>query len=51
MAENRVQEAAKLGFHTCILPASSTRGMKVPEGMKLVPIRGIGQLADFLSGC
>ena len=51
MAENRVQEAAKLGFHTCILPASSTRGMKVPEGMRLVPIRGIGQLADFLSGC
>jgi len=51
MAENRVQEAAKLGFHTCILPASSTRGMKVPDGMKLIPIRGIGQLADFLSGC
>jgi len=51
MAENRVQEAAKLGFRTCILPASSTRGMKVPDGMKLIPIRGIGQLADFLSGC
>ena len=51
MAENRVREAAKLGFHTCILPASSTREMKVPEGMRLIPIRGIGQLADFLSGC
>ena len=51
MAENRVQEAAKLGFHTCILPASGTRGMKVPDGMRLIPIRGIGQLADYLSGC
>lgn len=51
MAENRVQEAAKLGFHTCILPAAGTRGMKVPEGMRLIPIKGIGQLADYLSGC
>lgn len=51
MAENRVQEAAKLGFHTCILPAPGMRGMKAPEGMKLIPIRGIGQLADYLSGC
>ena len=51
MAENRVTEAAKLGFHTCILPASCTRGMKIPEGMRLIPIRGIGQLADYLAGC
>lgn len=51
MAENRVQEAAKLGFHSCILPASSAAGMKAPKGMKLYPIKGIGQLADYLSGC
>ena len=52
MAENRVFEAAKLGFHSCILPASSATGIKkVPEGMKLIPIRGIGQLSDYLSEC
>jgi DNA repair protein RadA/Sms len=52
MAENRVFEAAKLGFHSCILPASSASGIKkVPEGMKLIPIRGIGQLSDYLSEC
>ena len=51
MAENRVQEAAKLGFHSCILPASSAAGMQVPENMKLIPIKGIGQLADYLREC
>ena len=49
MAEIRVQEAAKLGFHTCILPASSARGIKVPDQMKLIPIKGIGQLSEYLS--
>ena len=51
MAENRVQEAAKLGFHSCILPASSAKGIKVPDHMKLIPIRGIGQLAEYLREC
>ena len=51
MAENRVQEAAKLGFHSCILPVSSAKGIKVPENMKLIPIRGIGQLAEYLREC
>ena len=51
MAENRVQEAAKLGFHSCILPASGTKGIKVPDGMKLIPIRGIGQLSEYLAQC
>ena len=51
MAENRVQEAAKLGFHSCILPASSAKGIKVPDHMKLIPIRGIGQLAEYLTEC
>ena len=50
MAEMRVREAAKLGFHTCILPASSAEGIKNREGMKLIPIRGIAQLQDYLSG-
>lgn len=51
MAENRVQEAAKLGFHLCILPASSAHGLKAPEGMKLIPVRGIGQISEYLANC
>ena len=26
-------------------------GMQVPENMKLIPIKGIGQLADYLREC
>ena len=51
MAENRVQEACKLGFKTCILPASSAAGMKAPQGIRLIPIKGLGQLSDYLDGC
>lgn len=51
MAENRVQEACKLGFQTCILPASSATGLRAPQGIRLIPIKGLGQLADYLAGC
>ena len=51
MAENRVQEACKLGFKTCILPASGAAGMKAPQGIRLIPIKGLGQLSDYLDGC
>jgi DNA repair protein RadA/Sms len=51
MAENRVQEACKLGFKTCILPASSAAGIKAPKGIRLIPIKGLSQLADYLAGC
>lgn len=49
MAENRVQEAAKLGFHTCLLPKSSMRRIRVPEGMQLIGISTIAQMAEYLS--
>lgn len=48
MVENRIQEAAKLGFHSCILPRSSTKGLRAPQGMELIPVAGIGQLLDYL---
>ena len=51
MSENRVQEASKLGFRTCILPASCVDGMKTPAGMRLIPIKGIGQLSEYLANC
>ena len=36
MAEARVQEARKLGFTTCLLPAGSLARLKAPEGMRLI---------------
>ncbi len=48
MAENRVQEAAKLGFHTCILPKSNMNGLKIPEGMNVIAVEGIGQILEAI---
>ncbi len=48
MAENRVQEAAKLGFHTCILPKSNMSGLKVPDDIRVIPVEGIGQILEVL---
>ena len=47
MADIRVQEAAKLGFTTCILPASNLKGVKKPEGMELVGVRSLKEAADL----
>lgn len=47
-AQNRVQEAAKLGFHTCVLPKTSVSRIDVPEGMRLIGVRSIGEAAQIL---
>ncbi len=46
MAAQRVKEAAKLGFETVILPASSMRTVKkeCPENIKLIAVRDIRDL-------
>ncbi len=48
MADIRVQEAAKLGFTTIILPKSNLRGVKAPDGVELIGIRSLQEAADFL---
>lgn len=45
MAEQRVLEAKKLGFQTCILPKSSLQGMKV-EGMELIGVSSVQDAID-----
>ena len=35
-ADQRVSEALKLGFHTCILPRVNLSRLKSPEGMRLI---------------
>jgi len=45
MADIRVQEAAKLGFTTCLLPRSNLRGIKTPENIRLVGISSLQEAA------
>ena len=42
--EQRVQEAVKLGFKTCIMPQVSVDNIKKPDGIKLVGIKNIKDL-------
>ena len=45
MAENRVNEAAKLGFRRCILPSVSLKGLKKPTGMELIGVSNLQEAA------
>ncbi len=42
--EQRVLEALKLGFKTCIMPQVSLENIKKPEGIKLIGIKNIKDL-------
>ncbi|MBP3735670.1 MAG: DNA repair protein RadA, partial [Lachnospiraceae bacterium] len=44
MAELRVQEAAKLGFTTCILPKANVRKMKQVKGITLIGVESIAEV-------
>jgi DNA repair protein RadA/Sms len=48
MAQMRLQEAAKMGFTVCVLPASNMRRLQIPEGMKVIPVRSLAELIDVL---
>ena len=49
-AQKRIQEAAKLGFRTCIMPASSAAGISVPEGIRCIGVRSIAELTQLIRG-
>lgn len=44
MAEQRINEAKKLGFETCILPKTSLDKMRKMEGIRLA---GVENIRDF----
>lgn len=48
MAAQRVKEAAKMGFTTCILPKINCEGMEQVKGMKLVGVQNISEVLSFL---
>ena len=49
-AEHRVQEAAKLGFTTVIMPRANLRGMHRPEGIEIIGVAGLGEAIDAAMG-
>ena len=48
MAAQRVAEAKKLGFDTCVLPAVCMKGLKSDERMKLIGVKNIQDVIDML---
>jgi DNA repair protein RadA/Sms len=50
MADQRVAEAAKMGFEICILPKANIGKIKAPQGMKLVGIKSIQEVLDYIKG-
>ena len=48
MAEQRVAEAKKLGFKTCIMPSASVDSVKNCEGMKIIGVRNILEAIDYI---
>ena len=49
MAEQRVQEARKLGFEVCSLPEVSKAAMQETTGSKLIGIKNVKDAIDYLS--
>lgn len=48
MAEQRIAEAAKLGFDTCILPKASLDGIKVKADIKLIGVRNVAEAINYI---
>ena len=48
MPEQRVAEAKKLGFETCVLPGVSQKMVKGIPGIKIVGVKTISDAMDFI---
>ena len=48
MTEQRILEAKKLGFHTCVLPKVSMDGLDKVKGIKLVPVENVEQVLELI---
>ena len=45
-AERRLAECGRLGFHSCVMPRSDARRVRVPDGMR---VYGVETLAEALA--
>ena len=44
----RLQEAAKLGFSTCIAPQVALEGLDIPKGMNCIGVKNLGEVLHYL---
>lgn len=49
MAEQRLREAAKMGFTTCILPKSNEEAIKKIDGVKVIGVSKLSEIVELLS--
>jgi DNA repair protein RadA/Sms len=50
MAEQRVLEAKKLGFETCVLPQVSLGALKNIKGIRLIGVRNVQEACEAIAG-
>ncbi len=48
MAQQRVTEAAKLGFTTCVVPAVCAEKLKPVDGMKIIGVKSVRDAIDLI---
>ena len=48
MAEQRVKEAARLGFTSCILPATNAANIAPVKGMRFLGVRNVKEAIDLI---
>ena len=45
--QQRLSEAARIGFTRCIIPRSGTQYIQTPDGMELIRVRNIREAIEF----
>ncbi len=48
LPEQRIKEAAKLGFTTCVIPAASTKNLKKIDGIKIIGVSSVRDAIDLI---
>lgn len=48
MAQQRVQEAKKLGYETVVMPRVNLEGMDRTDGIRIIGVGGIGEAIDLI---
>ncbi|MDE6627231.1 MAG: DNA repair protein RadA [Lachnospiraceae bacterium] len=48
MAEQRIREAAKMGFATCILPKSNAEVIKHTDGVKIIGVSRLSEIVEWI---
>lgn len=50
MAQNRIMEAERMGFRTCILPRSNLQGLEHTGSIRLIGVSGVKEAAEKILG-